>query len=64
MDRGKNHPLGICNYITSYFKNLQIKSKINILDVEQQKICVFSKESTWHKSKLAQAGGNWSKKGF
>ena len=48
MDIGKN-PLGICNYFPTYFKNLQIKSKINILDVEQQKSCVFSKELTWHK---------------
>ena len=57
-------------------KNLQIKSKINILDVEQQKatrhvfnqkVAFFQKNQlgisqSWRK--LAQVGGNWSKKGF
>ena len=28
------------------------------------KRCVFSKELTWHRSHLAEIGGNWSKIGF
>ena len=45
MDIVKN-PSGICNCFPSYFKNLQIKSQMNILDVEQQKATghVFKKK--------------------
>ena len=30
----------------------------------KKKSCVFPKESTWHRSKLAQVGANWSKLDF
>ena len=30
----------------------------------KEKSCVFPKESTWHRSKLAQVGANWSKLDF
>ena len=70
MDLGKN-PFGICNFFPIYLKNLWIKWKIKILDLEQptatqhvfkRKVAFFQKNQlgigqSW--CKLVQMGQNW-----
>ena len=62
MDLGKN-PLGICNFFPAYFKNLRIKSKIKILDIEQQKAtkCVFNKKVAFFQKNQLGIGQSWRK---